>query len=192
MAKKLKITNPTKIATLANFISLSRALLSIPIIYTLNGTGMEAVTFLLILLATLSDALDGWVARKSNAVTYFGKWIDPMADFICIVSVLGYLSLMGRFPGWFLIFYVVRHFIISILAIYFLNNSDFILSANWWGKWSAGITAFAIILYIWPWNAFPWLQELAIFSSTFLLLISWLIYSKTFFFEYRKLKESNI
>jgi len=191
MPKKLKITNPTKIATLANFISLCRALLSIPIIYTLNNPGMEAVTFLLILLATLSDALDGWVARKSNAVTYFGKWIDPMADFICIVSVLGYLSLIGRFPGWFLIFYVIRHFIISISAIYFLNNSNFILSANWWGKWSAGITVFAIILYIWPWNAFPWLQELALTSSTFLLLVSWFIYTKTFFLEYRKLKDSN-
>ena len=181
------LNNNTRIATLANFISLCRALMAIPIIYTLNYDGYEAVTFLLILTATLSDALDGWVARKSGAVTNFGKWIDPMADFVCIVSVLGYLSLVDRFPGWFLLFYVIRHFIISVSAIYFLNNSDFILSANWWGKWAAGVTSFAIILYIWPWNAFPRLKELVLLSSTFLLTISLIIYTKTFYKEYKKI-----
>ncbi|RPH02523.1 MAG: CDP-alcohol phosphatidyltransferase family protein [bacterium TMED144] len=181
------LINNTKIATLANLISLCRALMAIPIIYTLNYDGYEAITFLLIVTATLSDALDGWVARKSGAVTNFGKWIDPMADFVCIVSILGYLSLVDRFPGWFLLFYVIRHFFISVSAIYFLNNSDFILSSNWWGKWSAGITSFAIILYIWPWNVFPRLKELVLFSSTFLLIISWFIYTKTFYKEYKKI-----
>ena len=58
MPNKLVITDPTKILTLANIISLGRALLAVPIIYTLRDPSLGTFTFLLILLATLSDALE--------------------------------------------------------------------------------------------------------------------------------------
>ena len=76
MPIKYKFTDPTKILTLANFISLGRAILAVPIIYTLQDPKMGTVSFLLIIIAVLSDALDGWVARKAHEVTHFGKWID--------------------------------------------------------------------------------------------------------------------
>ena len=67
---KSKITDPSRILTLANFISLLRALLAIPIIYTLKDDQYLNLTFWLIVIAILSDALDGWVARKSHNVTH--------------------------------------------------------------------------------------------------------------------------
>ena len=188
MSSKLTIKDPTKIITLANIISLGRALLAVPIIYTLRDPSMGTYTFLLILLATLSDALDGWVARKAREVTHFGKWIDPIADFVCIFSVVAYLTLIGRFPGWFFLFYLIRYVFIAISAIYFLNHDHFILSSNWWGKWGAGITTLAVFVHIWPWEAFPWMQDVTIYIATVLLLISWLYYIKTFFNFYRELK----
>ena len=188
MSSKYKITDPTKILTLANFISLGRAILAVPIIYTLQDPKMGTVSFLLIIIAVLSDALDGWVARKAHEVTHFGKWIDPIADFACIISVVSYLTLVGRFPDWFFIFFLVRYVFIAISAIHFLNNNNFILSANWWGKWSTGVTALAVMIHIWPWEAFPWLQDVTIYVATFLLFVSWIVYIKTFYRTYKEIK----
>ncbi len=177
--------DPTRILTVANMISLGRALLAIPIIHTLQDPAMGTTTFLLIILAVLSDTLDGWFARKAHEVTHFGKWLDPIADFACIISVVGYLTLVGRFPGWFFIFYIVRYVAIAIPAIYLLNYSHFILSANWWGKWAAGITAMALMVHIWPWQAFPWMQEVTIYIAAVLLSISWIVYIRTFIQKFK-------
>ena len=99
MSNKPKITDPTRILTLANMISLGRALMAVPIVYTLRDPAiMGTITLLLVVLAILSDTLDGWFARKANEVTHFGKWLDPIADFACIITVVGYLTLVGRFP----------------------------------------------------------------------------------------------
>ena len=104
MPKKIMISDPTKILTLANIISLGRAILAVPIIFTLRDPSLGTLTFVLILIAVLSDALDGWVARKAHEVTHFGKWIDPIADFVCIFAVVAYLTLIDRFPSWFFLF----------------------------------------------------------------------------------------
>ncbi|SVC46857.1 uncharacterized protein METZ01_LOCUS299711 [marine metagenome] len=187
MPKKLTISDPTKILTLANIISLSRAILAVPIIYTLKNPSYGTFTFILILIAVLSDALDGWVARKAHEVTHFGKWIDPIADFVCIFAVVAYLTLIDQFPAWFFLFFLVRYIFIAIAAIYFLNRDHFILSSNWWGKWGAGITSLAVLVHIWPWQAFPWLNDVTIYTATFLLVVSWLAYTKTFYNFYKEL-----
>ena len=180
MSNKPKITDPTRILTVANMISLGRALMAVPIVYTLRDPAMGTITFLLVVLAVLSDTLDGWFARKANEVTHFGKWLDPIADFACIITVVGYLTLVGRFPGWFFIFYLLRYVAIALPAIYLFNNGYFILSSNWWVKWAAGITALAVMVHIWPWHAFPWMQEVTINIATMLLCISWFVYIRTF------------
>ena len=186
MPKKVMISDPTKILTLANIISLGRAILAVPIIFTLRDTSLGSITFVLILIAVLSDALDGWVARKAHEVTHFGKWIDPIADFVCIFAVVAYLTLIDRFPFWFFLFFLIRYIYIAIGAIYFLNHDHFVLSSNWWGKWGAGITSLAVLVHIWPWQAFPWLNEVTIYVATFLLLVSWILYTKTFYNSYKE------
>ena len=107
MQNRLKLNDPRKIVTLANFISLIRAALAIPIVYTLRDPSLGSITLFLILVAIMSDALDGWVARKADEVTYFGQWVDPIADFICILSVVSYLVLSGLVPAWFFLFYII-------------------------------------------------------------------------------------
>ena len=102
--KKLKlkdsiINDPSRVITLANFISLLRAFSAIPIIYSMVYPSWNWITGILILVAILSDALDGYFARRAKAVTHFGKWIDPAADFIVIISILVYLVGTNQFPA---------------------------------------------------------------------------------------------
>ena len=189
MKNKLKISNPNKILTYANVISLFRALLAAPIVYTMRDPSLGTITLLLILVAILSDALDGWVARRAHEVTYMGKWIDPIADFICLLAVVVYLVIVGKFPFWFFILYIIRYIFVAISALFFIKKYNYILSANWWGKWATGITTIAILFHIWPWEAFPWIKDFAIYLASFLLFISLVVYFKQF---YKILKNESI
>ena len=134
-------------------------------------------------MAILSDALDGYFARRSKAVTHFGKWLDPAADFIVIISVLVYLVGTGQFTVWFFSFYLIRHVIIASFAIYCINHDYMILHANWWGKWSTGITTLGIFLHIFEFNSLPWLKMTSIYTATILLLVSMIQYLKKFIYS---------
>ena len=81
MQNRLKISDPTKIVTLANIISLFRAVLAVPIVYTLRDPSLGSITLLLILIAILSDALDGHSAFATGYGTLgFWAWLDPATD----------------------------------------------------------------------------------------------------------------
>ena len=175
------MSNPSKVLTLANVISLLRAAAAIPIIYTLNYPEMRAITAAIIILAVLSDALDGYFARKAHQVTHVGMWLDPIADFIIITAVVLYLVILDLFPLWFFLFYISRYVLIAVLAIYAINRNQFYLSANWWGKWATGITSLALLFHIWPWGAFPWIKDFMILLATALMVISWCVYIKDFY-----------
>lgn len=185
--QKVRITDPERILTLANMISMGRALLAIPIVYTLQDPKWATITFVLIILAVLSDAADGYFARRAHEVTHLGKWLDPIADFIVILAVVSYLVLMGRFPVWFFWFYIFRYVSIAIPAIYLLNHSHFFLSANWWGKWAIGISALAVIFHLYPVGTLGWLPEITLIVATVLLVASWVVYMKTLIIKIRAL-----
>ena len=70
------------VITFANLISMARAISAIPIIYTLQYPQYHWITAIIILIAVLSDALDGYFARQAGQISYLGKWLDPIADFI--------------------------------------------------------------------------------------------------------------
>ena len=183
--ERVKLTDPSRILTMANMVSLIRALLAIPIIYTLRNPDWATYTFILVVLGVLSDALDGYLARRAHEVTHFGKWLDPIADFVVIFSVASYLVLIDRFPLWFYWYFLFRYVSIAIPAIYLLNQSNFIMHSNWYGKWGAGISSLALILHVFPVKNVDWLPEVTLYAAAILLAISWVIYSKTFIREYK-------
>lgn len=179
--RKKLTDDPTRILTFANIISLLRALSAIPIIYTILIPEYHWLTAVLIILAVLSDALDGYFARRAHEVTNFGKWLDPAADFIVITAVVLYLVVAGTFPKWFFIFYIVRHIVIAVPAIYFLNYGYHILSANMWGKWATGISALTVFLHIFEFHTIPWLKVTSLYVAFALLVISLLLYIKLYY-----------
>ena len=187
--KERIINDPTRVLTLANLISLLRACSAIPIIYSMAYPEWNWITGIIVLLAILSDALDGYFARRADSVTHFGKWLDPAADFIVIISVLVYLVGVRSFPVWFFYFYLFRHILIAGFAIYCMNYGYMILHANWWGKWATGITTLGVFLHIFEFTALPWLKMTSIYTATVLLLISMVQYLNQFF---ESIREGNV
>ena len=162
--------------------------MAIPIIYSLQNQEWWLITLGLILIAAVSDMLDGFFARRAHEVTHIGKWLDPICDTICIGSVVFYLILNGTIPLWFFIILILRYVSISIGAIYFINHTDLVLSANIFGKWASGLTALFVLLKIIPRTEILELLTMTCLLIVIpLLLISWIVYIGTFLKEFKKL-----
>lgn len=187
---KSKITDPERILTLANFISLIRALLAIPIIYYLQKPESNLILFTLIVIAIASDALDGFIARRAHEVTHIGKWLDPLADSIVIMAVTMYLVLSGIFPMWFFVFFIIRYLTIALPGLYLINHTNFVNSANKPGKWATTFVALTLVLHVPQFPAVEYLEYLksiTLWLAFTLLLISWLMYMKRFIVELKKI-----
>ena len=168
------------VITFANLISMARAISAIPIIYTLQYPQYHWITAIIILIAVLSDALDGYFARQAGQISYLGKWLDPIADFIVIISVTMYLVMNNIFPSWFFYFYLLRHIILACFSIYLMNYGYDTLRITWWAKWATGLSVLAVFLHIFIFDRLPWLKDLSLVVSAVLLFISFALYLKQF------------
>jgi len=184
---KSKITDPERVLTLANFISLLRAFLVIPVIYYLSKPESSLILFILIIIIIASDALDGFFARRSNEVTHIGMWLDPLADAVVIVSVTFYLVLSGIFPMWFFVLFIVRYFTIALPGLYLINHTNFVNSANKPGKWATAFVAITLVLHIPQFAVVDYFKNIFLWIAFILLLISWILYIRRYIVEFKKL-----
>ena len=190
--KKRFSTRHDRIMTLANSISISRILLAFPLVYILNFFSIETqemayAVWGIILLIVFTDFLDGYVARKTEQITNFGKIIDPVADKICLVVVLTFLIFEYQLP--FLIFFLflsVRDVYLIIIGVYLINMQSEVFESNKSGKWFLGISALMMASFIFK---APDLLRWTLYSiSFFLMFISTLQYSNRYH-KYFKLIE---
>ena len=101
---------------------------------------------LIFIVASLTDKLDGSIARKYNLVTDFGKFLDPIADKILVLSALVMLVELGKIPAWIPIIVLSREFIVSGYRLVAAQNSGKVIAANIWGKVKTATQMVAIIL----------------------------------------------
>ena len=141
----------------ANFLSVSRLISSIPLIYCLNGMSthnhLKIYSILIIIYIFLSDIFDGYFARKTNIVTDFGKIIDPVADKICLIVVLIYLIDIYQQP--FLIFFIflsIRDCILLMYSVYLMIEHNYVAQANMYGKLFIFCSLVTLILYVYKIN----------------------------------------
>ncbi|MCM1307689.1 MAG: CDP-diacylglycerol--glycerol-3-phosphate 3-phosphatidyltransferase [Butyrivibrio sp.] len=95
-------------------------------------------------LASLTDMLDGQIARRRNLITNFGKFMDPIADKLLVCSALIAFVQLGLLPAWIVIILIAREFIVSGFRLV-ASDSGIVLAAGWWGKFK---TAFQMIMCI--------------------------------------------
>lgn len=122
--------------TLASWITSTRFILAPLIYWKLASGNREGLLWALalLLLAGLSDILDGWVARSRNEVTEVGKLLDPLTDKMTIVAMLIGLAQSWQFPWWLVFAYIAKELVQVIAGAYLLKNCGQLIPANRWGK----------------------------------------------------------
>ena len=120
--------------------------------YSRYGTADFNPTFALIAgiifaVASFTDFLDGYLARKNNLVTDFGKFMDPLADKLLVCSALICFTGMGELPAWITIVIIAREFIISGFRLVAADNG-IVIAASYWGKFKTVSQMIMIILMI--------------------------------------------
>ena len=135
---------------ISNLLSLSRfVLLGITIYFLISTlTNKYLLTCIMIIIIWISDLLDGYFARKKNQISDFGKIIDPVADKVCIISLVLILVLQGIVPLWFGLIIILRDFIILCGGLYLKNIYKQVLQSNWVGKFSVFIIGLTLFFYI--------------------------------------------
>ena len=126
------------------------------VVFMLAGSGSTGeitngydrwVALILIVVATLTDLLDGKIARKYNLITDFGKLMDPLADKLLVCSALICLVALGRCPAWIVILIISREFIISGIRQIAADKGR-VIAASYWGKFKTTFQMVMIILMI--------------------------------------------
>ena len=120
------------------------------VIFLLTGWGGEAnryISLTLFVVASVTDWFDGYLARKNNLVTNFGKFMDPLADKLLVCSAMICMIDLKRLPAWFVIIIIAREFIISGFRLIAAENG-IVIAANYWGKFKTASQMIMIILLI--------------------------------------------
>lgn len=131
------------ILTWSNLISVSRIFIAAPVIYIhyQNGQQVNWIVTALIIYGFVSDYLDGYVARKLNEISEWGKVLDPIADKIAAFLLFVYTVYIGLIPLWFLIVEVARDALILSGSIYIQKKHGKVAMSVMSGKWSVNALA---------------------------------------------------
>lgn len=175
---------------LANRITLTRIFFVVPIVILLYFEGRATcwIAAALFGAASFTDFLDGHIARRSNTVTSFGKFLDPLADKVLICSVLIMFVELGRVPAWMIIVIVGRELAVTGLRAMAVDEGV-IIAADKYGKLKTVLQIAAIIplLIHYPfWGINPqWVGNAVLYAALVLTVFSGVNYFYGFYTNWR-------
>ena len=134
------------------------------------------IALAIFIVASLTDTLDGYLARKNNQVTNFGKFMDPLADKQLVCSALICLMDVGKLPAWVVIVIISREFIISGFRLVAADNG-IVIAASWWGKTKTISQMLLIIFMIGDFGGvFAAIEQILLYAAVILTVISMIDY----------------
>ncbi len=131
----------------------------------------DYIALVIFIVASLTDLLDGKIARKYNLVTNFGKFMDPLADKLLVCSALICLIEMQRIPAWIVIIIISREFIISGFRLVAADNR-IVIAAGYWGKFKTTFQMIMVCLMIVNIDALAVLTQVIMWIAVLLTVIS--------------------
>lgn len=173
------IVNLKEIYTKSNLLSLFRLLLAIPFWFLLDhfdSMTIRYVTFGLCLFASVTDILDGYLARKFNEVTEFGKIIDPLADKVAVGIIIVKLFVIGEIPLYYFIFIIGRDVLIFFGGLYVAKKIGKVLPSNILGKITVINIGIVILLLILDFDRTNYIYLFLYGMSIILIFVSFFMY----------------
>ncbi|MBR0207315.1 MAG: CDP-diacylglycerol--glycerol-3-phosphate 3-phosphatidyltransferase [Oscillospiraceae bacterium] len=132
--------------TTANKLTIVRVVL-IPVFLVLAYTGHMRWALAVFVLASLTDLLDGYIARRCNQITDFGKFMDPLADKVLVMAAMCYFVEVGRMPGWALAIVLLREFAVSGMRLVAVEQGR-VIAAAFSGKIKTAATMICLCLML--------------------------------------------
>ena len=120
------------------------------VFFLLSGVGGSASKWIALVIfaaASITDTLDGYIARRDNLITDFGKFMDPLADKLLVCSAMICLVATGQLASWIVIIIISREFIISGFRLIAADNG-IVIAASYWGKFKTVFQMLMIIVLI--------------------------------------------
>ena len=120
------------------------------VFFLLSGVGGSASKWIALVIfaaASITDTLDGYIARRDNLITDFGKFMDPLADKLLVCSAMICMIPLGKLQAWFVIVIIAREFIISGFRLVASDNG-IVIAASYWGKFKTTFQMIAVVLLI--------------------------------------------
>ena len=136
---------------LPNKLTVLRIVLILPflLVLYLDVPGASYIALAIFIIASLTDLLDGKIARSRNLVTDFGKFADPLTDKMLVVAAMLWFVENGQMPGWALLIVILREFAVSGLRMV-ASDQGRVIAAGWSGKVKTASTMVCIVLMFLP------------------------------------------
>ena len=144
---------------LPNKLTMSRIIL-IPVfmaVLYMGFPGSDYIALAIFIIASLTDLLDGKIARKYNLITDFGKFADPLADKILVTAAMLWFVEVGRMPAWALMIVILREFAVSGLRMVASDNGR-VIAAGWSGKVKTAATMVCVVVMLLLGPEIAWAQ----------------------------------
>ena len=133
------------------------------------------IALAIFIIASLTDLLDGKIARKYNLVTNFGKFMDPLADKLLVCSALICLIELNKIPSWMVIIIIAREFIISGFRLVAADNGV-VIAASYWGKFKTTFQMIAVCLLIADLEMLNVITQITLWIAVILTVVSLIDY----------------
>ena len=129
------------------------------------------IALVLFIIASLTDLLDGKIARKYNLVTNFGKFMDPLADKLLVCSALICLIELNALPAWMVIIIISREFIISGFRL-IASDNGVVIAASYWGKFKTTFQMVSVVLLILDIPVLAFVTTICVWIALVLTIVS--------------------
>lgn len=162
-----------------NFLTILRIIGTIPLIFIIYVDGASISSFILFVVLGITDFYDGYLARKYNKISEFGKVMDGVADKFLMLSMTIILLIKHIIPYWTLIIFI-RDFIAIIYALYYKKKTNIMIQSNIYGKikTTLHIIVIALVLFLGKWTIY----------SGILMIIAILTFIPEIIYTYKNIK----